>query len=49
MVTAKANDTSSASRSSFFFCIRGICAIDEMTGDRPKGSGVPVVRAILSD
>src|ERR1700759_976536 len=41
-VTAKANDTSSASRSSFFFRLGRFCAIDKMTDERPKGSGVTI-------
>ena len=46
MATAKANDTSSAFRNSFFFRMGRFCAIEEMTIDRPKSSGVPLVGAI---
>jgi hypothetical protein len=49
IVTAKASDTSSASRSSFFFRFGALCAIEEMTDDRQKGSGVTIARAVLSD
>jgi hypothetical protein len=45
-VTAKASDTSSASRSSFFFRVGWFCAIEEMTDERSKGSDVRVVHAI---
>ena len=48
-MTAKANDTSSASRSSFFFRLGRFCAIEEMTDERTKSSGVRIAREILFD
>jgi hypothetical protein len=40
MTRAKANDTSSASRSSFFFRRGGFFAIEKMTKRETKGSGL---------
>jgi hypothetical protein len=46
MTTAKASDTSSASRSSFFFRPGRLVAIKQMTNRETKGSGLTDVRRI---